>query len=65
MDKKIYEIGGRKYRLPKLTMEQYELISDDDGMHPSGSAPFPAGFGTTKCANLMFDFFNNEVWFLK
>lgn len=37
----------------------------DDGMHPSGSAPFPAGFGTTKCANLMFDFFRLEPWFLK
>lgn len=28
MDKKTYEIGGRKYSIPKITMEQYELISD-------------------------------------
>lgn len=28
MAKKIYEVGGRKYSLPKMTMEQYELISD-------------------------------------
>lgn len=37
----------------------------DDGMHPSGSAPFPTGLGTTKCANLMYDFFKNEQWFNK
>jgi len=37
----------------------------DDGMHPSGSPPFPTGFGTTKCAGLMYDFFKLEPWFSK